>query len=1032
MTSYSEAQFQSKVDSALNQIKTVLHVNRQPTLAENVHHKYEDKYHLANYLTNLTIVAILDIFQTAGLSQDHLKKSLEWVKTRSVTLRLNAENHCSFNREVTRKVDSEVESSLEIGRLLKITSKTTTKITEFFWNYSAEWELLIYPGNSPEEKISLQGRTGKTELVTQTSKNEPPRPAHVTVPAVEVNITWLLQQINAATLETQFSINRKDEKCRTPRRNPDTTRAWTFFQNFSNFWSAGVGVHFCQSLASTQTAQRVDFRSTESDGVFNPVQPLFEERKNNAAEVKETESKSNSLIHLCTASTAEPLLSANDVNLFLLEQQRSYREKLIEVSKAFPGFAEGQRVLDSLKLPQVHEAWICDSCSTKPIVGVRYVCKKCTESYDLCEKCYPKAREVHKKDHEFREVKEPVLPAGIDPAIYPGLLTFQEGALVLAKSQLCSLINAWLSGLDYIEEMLRKQLISAIGKEIGAVDFINYMKYHQRKLYRGEFEPKALSYAVRRPAHFPEGGFAIEATFSDASSLPEPIVTYVRRFPSSLPMGFALNAATRVEFGGERYLHAWLNHSFAGDTGSSLQLIARARQFSSFIVLLGRINSATSFEPKYAVILQNKDDLKIPLQLEQLPTPKAFKDAVSSLSPEQRRFAQAYRSMQLEGSLFGIVIIQLKPQLEKLLNLPADTLTKEIELTQDLLELFIKYQIPSDQLSFDEQMMPNRTALEKMNWVKHNVLKMKTMLATAKDKELAEKKQEAQYARPDLYREQSEDEDDACYEVEMRDKCDYDMEEERSAPIMKKNMARREKESSAPSSRKKEMANRSSPAISGKADRAGHNGKKVALPSKPMKESSVERKDAGEKQPADKKQPEEKKEQEILAAEVEGVDFTSIPAALDAAYLELDEDASLRSTIINIGTSWTKKQQKALLADPETITLGEIELAEEKNKAFDLLDALSKSGDLLIDEAALHVIVAATHCFDKSLINTVVQDNLNPIEKLERSSLIIATTIHETAAIALIKPDAVERIKTFSAPRLLEQQPEDDVVVVAP
>jgi hypothetical protein len=36
-----------------------------------------------------------------------------------------------------------------------------------------------------------------------------------------------------------------------------------------------------------------------------------------------------------------------------------------------------------------------------------------------------------------------------------------------------------------------------------------------------------------------------------------------------------------------------------------------------------------------------------------------------------------------------------------LLKLPDDSLTKEIKLTQDLMTLFIKYQIPSDLLSYD-------------------------------------------------------------------------------------------------------------------------------------------------------------------------------------------------------------------------------------------------------------------------------------------------------------------------------------------
>lgn len=47
--------------------------------------------------------------------------------------------------------------------------------------------------------------------------------------------------------------------------------------------------------------------------------------------------------------------------------------------------------------------------------------------------------------------------------------------------------------------------------------------------------------------------------------------------------------------------------------------------------------------------------------------------------------------MQLSGTVFGVVVMHIKPQLEKLLRLPMDSLSKEIKLNQDLMKLFIKY-----------------------------------------------------------------------------------------------------------------------------------------------------------------------------------------------------------------------------------------------------------------------------------------------------------------------------------------------------
>merc|ERR1712127_874450 len=167
--------------------------------------------------------------------------------------------------------------------------------------------------------------------------------------------------------------------------------------------------------------------------------------------------------------------------------------------------------------------------------------------------------------------------------------------------------------------------------------------------------------------------------------------------------------------------------------------VARAKQFSSFILLAGKITAADQFEPTAAVIVKDKDDLAIPLLLETIPTPKEFRDAIESLSPEQQRFAKAYRSLQLSSTLFGVCIIQVKPQLERVLNLPDNSLTKEIQLTQDLMDLFIKYQVPSDLLSYDGGSAggaADESQAAKLAAVKAHVAQIKEVIAAQREAEL--------------------------------------------------------------------------------------------------------------------------------------------------------------------------------------------------------------------------------------------------------------------------------------------------------
>eukprot|EP01122_Echinamoeba_exundans_P013034 TRINITY_DN5621_c0_g4_i2.p1 TRINITY_DN5621_c0_g4~~TRINITY_DN5621_c0_g4_i2.p1 ORF type:complete len:638 (+),score=189.56 TRINITY_DN5621_c0_g4_i2:74-1987(+) len=587
------------------------------------------------------------------------------------------------------------------------------------------------------------------------------------------------------------------------------------------------------------------------------------------------------------------------------------------------------------------------------------------------------------------------------------LISTKEANLIVVLDHAEKITDHHTDGIEYLEFMLRKQLIAAIGKEVGPIDFSNYMRFHNRKLFREEYEPRPFSHAIRRPDHYPEGTVSIEAKNHDGT-MAEPVYTTCRHIPAAeaTPMRFPISASADVVFGGDRYLHAMVMHEFEGVSGNSMTLCARARQFSSFILVVGRIGGATLFEPKAAMIVQNRDELEIPLMLETIPTPKEFRDAIESLSPEQQRFCKAYRAMQLESTLFGLVILQIKPQMEKLLNLPVDSLTKEIRLTQDLMELFMKYQVPSDLVSFGGS--ASTDAAGRIAAVKTHVSNMYQMIAESKRLAIEESRRKAEFElaqRRDMEVKMSLSYSGLADGMVEERKMDKNVKVKKK---MKKEVEYKEKK--ALPSKSRSMA-----APGGAAFGAVASVQPVAVPVATPVANDAPAPSPPSEAPSSSTEPDTIPGNQAFSDEdVQGEDFTQIPTELDSKFEELDVDAALRPTIINLGTTWTKKYYESLLAKQSTTTMSTSEQSTARDGAYDLLDALTRSGVLGFDAAELHVLIAATHCFDKSLIDTVIQDNVNPIEKVERSSLIVATTIHNKEATLLIKNDQTERVKTYS------------------
>jgi len=864
----------SQLTEALKTVKTILHTTREPNYADEVFHKYNDKYTLVDFMTNTTLAAILNCLEGMGVTPKILATLKEWSTSRSVTLRLKAAQTCSFNRKEEREVSSP-ERVIETKGILgsaSISQKVVTKVQDYFWDFNAQFELFAFKGNNPDEKVTLSQRAGHFEILT--SVDHTPKPESVVLPSIDLNITWLLSKIGKSHL-FEFEVDRSRKDCHTPRRNSDIYQALSFASE-ANSWAGQVAAYFSGKLFPVQTNHGLDLSKITDRGIFLPVVPILEEAKEGADdEDMEAHPKSTFQTLVCIGSSEDlkrPSLDLNDLNLFLNEHQRQLRERFVELDKMYP---DDKRLITSL------EAKIMVSC---------YNIQNIQSRYSAC--------------------------------------------------------------IDYVEQMLRAQLIAAIGKEITPVDFANYMVFHYRKIFKEEYAPAPFSYAVRRPDRFPDGTIGIDAKLRDGSPS-TPIYTMCRRThvgpgQGKKPMKFPINAATNVSFYGEKYLHAYTMHMFSGDTGLDLELVARARQFSSFLVLIGTIGGPDEFDPKHAFIVQNKDDLKIPLVLEQVPgSSNSDFDPIASLSPEQQRFARAFRSMQLASTVFAVLVLQIKPQLEKLLKIPSDSLTKEIQLSQDILELFMKYQIPSDLLSFDGD--KNASVVAKVDEVKRNVKAIQEMIKETEEKELKEAQQVAAYHNP----------------LGRRTPVVFRYE---STPVR-------------PPTR-----------------RTGAG--KTASMTAPKKDKE------GEADIVDEVVDEDE--------DAYGEDFSKFPGILDEKFELMDNEGAMRPTIIRAGPNWSKESQANLLSSPTTAYLSPEDQAQERLKAYDLLDSLTRSGGLTYDEGSLHVVLAGTHCFDKAIIDTVIQDNVNPIEKLESSLLVVGTTIQGKKPAELIKDEHQDVVAAYS------------------
>eukprot|EP00754_Rhynchopus_humris_P031235 Rhum_TRINITY_DN15326_c0_g1::Rhum_TRINITY_DN15326_c0_g1_i1::g.151839::m.151839 len=572
-------------------------------------------------------------------------------------------------------------------------------------------------------------------------------------------------------------------------------------------------------------------------------------------------------------------------------------------------------------------------------------------------------------------------------------------ALVQHLRVLCQQFDA---GVLYVKDLVLQQLVSAIGREVTKDDFKQFMRQHQQAFFaEGDTAPAAFSRAVRRPGHVPEGTLLIEET--DDAGRSAPIATQSRLVPDTA-LRLALSSSASLALSGPHRLHSFVDYTFGSTAGRAFTLRAEAREFASFALVLAKLGTAGQLAAEEVLIVQNKETLRIPLMLEALPTPKAFKRAISSLSPEQQRFAKTYRSLQLQGTLFVVATVELKPLMERVLNLPPNSLSKEIKLTHSLIELFVTHDISSEMLCYDADVDGEAgTTREKVAHVKQHAADITAFIDDVKAKALAEKpdpKDQVKEGRgrrrkmrsamhPDVGVYSAEGHDPPTSASMMRPLDDGDA----GGSVLLGDAAESEEvyAEAAPSGRPMPDEKTEVHAKQANHEQADKRAEKAQ----------------GEAAPQRKEKDGEKQAVERQGGGV-GV-FETFPTRLEEAMSTHDLSDALRPTIITPGPLWERRSRKSLIDDFETRVLPAEERRSEHVRALSLLDALTKSGALDAPYSEVHVVVPTTHHFERVLMATLAHDNVNPIEAIESSMIIVATTLYNTTAQELVSAGAMAK-----------------------
>lgn len=185
--------FREHVDKCLEKTRLLLHQTKHLAIPADVAHQYNDKYLVAENLTNSAIGCFSSSLLRLGLSAANLTKLVSWAHSQDVSLRLEATEQCVFLGETTRDVASATRNEINVTGFAMMMGRQITTVTENLFTFTAQFELMAFRGvgDKPDDRIVLQSRNSH-QNITASSRPRPYPYPKATKKHHDVNISWLL------------------------------------------------------------------------------------------------------------------------------------------------------------------------------------------------------------------------------------------------------------------------------------------------------------------------------------------------------------------------------------------------------------------------------------------------------------------------------------------------------------------------------------------------------------------------------------------------------------------------------------------------------------------------------------------------------------------------------------------------------------------------------------------------------------------------------------------------------------------------